>query len=91
MLAIGMALVHAPAVIILDEPSIGLAPNLVARMMASIQSINERFGTAILMVEQNVKYSLPIADRVVVLKTGRKVYDGPPAALADRVELMKLF
>jgi branched-chain amino acid transport system ATP-binding protein len=91
MLAIGMALIHAPAVIILDEPSIGLAPNLVARMMASIQSINERFGTSILMVEQNVKYSLPIADRVVVLKTGRKVYDGPPAALADRVELMKLF
>lgn len=91
MLAIGMALMHAPKVMILDEPSIGLAPNLVDRVMRSVRTINAEFGTAILMVEQNVKYSLPIADRVAVLKTGRKIYDGPPDPLEDRVELMKLF
>lgn len=91
MLAIGMALMHKPSVMILDEPSIGLAPNLVERVMTSIQTINREFGTAILMVEQNVRYGLPIAHRVAVLKTGRKVYDGPPEPLEDRVELMKLF
>ncbi|MGE0725916.1 MAG: ABC transporter ATP-binding protein [Alphaproteobacteria bacterium] len=91
MLAIGMALMHAPRLIILDEPSIGLAPNLVDKVMESIRYVNKTLGTTILMVEQNVKYSLPIADRVAVLKTGRKIYDGPPDPLHDRVELLKLF
>jgi branched-chain amino acid transport system ATP-binding protein len=91
MLAIGMALMHAPRLIILDEPSIGLAPNLVDKVMQAIREVNRRFGTTIVMVEQNVRYSLPIADRVTVLKTGLKIYDGPPGPLHDRVELMKLF
>jgi branched-chain amino acid transport system ATP-binding protein len=91
MLAIGMALMHAPRLIILDEPSIGLAPNLVDKVMQAIREVNQRFGTTIVMVEQNVRYSLPIADRVAVLKTGLKIYDGPPDLLHDRVELMKLF
>lgn len=91
MLAIGMALMHAPRLMILDEPSIGLAPNLVDKVMQAIRTINQRFGTTILMVEQNVRYSLPIADRVAVLKTGLKIYDGSPEPLHDRVELMKLF
>ena len=91
MLAIGMALMHAPRLIILDEPSIGLAPNLVDKVMQAIREVNRRFGTTIVMVEQNVRYSLPIADRVAVLKTGLKIYDGLPDPLHDRVELMKLF
>ncbi len=91
MLAIGMALMHAPRLVILDEPSIALAPNLVDKMMQTVRDVNQRFGTTILMVEQNVRYSLPIADRVCVLKTGVKIYDGPPGPLHDRVELMKLF
>jgi branched-chain amino acid transport system ATP-binding protein len=91
MLAIGMALMHAPRLMILDEPSLGLAPNLVDKVMEAIRTVNQRFGTTILMVEQNVRSTLPIADRVCVLKTGLKIYDGPPGPLHDRVELMKLF
>jgi branched-chain amino acid transport system ATP-binding protein len=91
MLAIGMALMHAPRLMILDEPSLGLAPNLVDKVMQSIRAVNRRFGTAILMVEQNVRAILPIADRVAVIKTGIKIYDGPPDPLHDRVELLKLF
>jgi branched-chain amino acid transport system ATP-binding protein len=91
MLAIGMALMHAPRLLILDEPSIGLAPNLVERVMASIKEINERFGTTILMIEQNVPLSLPIAHRAAVIKTGEVVYEGAPEPLGDHVKLMQLF
>jgi branched-chain amino acid transport system ATP-binding protein len=91
MLAIGIALMQGPRILMLDEPSIGLAPILVDRVMAAIKVINQSMGIAILMVEQDVKASLPIADRVMVVKTGRKIYDGPVAPLRDQVELMKLF
>lgn len=91
MLAIGMALMHAPRVLILDEPSIGLAPNLVERVMQSIAEINARFGASILMVEQNVQHALPIAHRAAVIKTGAVVYDGDPEPLRDHVRLMQLY
>jgi branched-chain amino acid transport system ATP-binding protein len=75
---------------IADEPSIGLAPNLVERVMQSVVSINRRFGTSIIMVEQNVQLSLAIASRALVIKTGRVVYEGEVEPLRDHVELMKL-
>ena len=91
MLAIGIALMHTPRLILLDEPSIGLAPNLVEKVMQSVAEINRALGATILIIEQNVKASLPIAHRVAVLKTGRKIYDGAPEPLADHVRLMELF
>ncbi len=91
MLAIGIALMQAPRFLVLDEPSIGLAPNLVEKVMQSVVQINRSIGTTILMVEQNVKASLPIAHRAVVFKTGRKIYDADPGPLSDHRRLMELF
>ena len=91
MLAIGIALMQAPRLLLLDEPSIGLAPNLVEKVMHSVQRINRELGTTIMVVEQNVKASLPIAHRVAIFKTGRKVYDGAPEPLQDPVALMAYF
>jgi len=91
MLAIGMALMSNPCFLILDEPSIGLAPKLVDRVMRSIREINERFGVTVLIVEQNVHAGLSLAHRVVVMKTGQKIYDGDPAPMHDHVNLMTYF
>ncbi len=91
MLAIGIALMHAPRFMLLDEPSIGLAPNLVDKVMQSVVEINRTLGTTILIIEQNVKASLPIAQRAAVFKTGQKIYDGDPAPLNDPVKLMEMF
>jgi branched-chain amino acid transport system ATP-binding protein len=91
MLAIGMALMPAPRLLILDEPSIGLAPLLVERVMESIREINENYGTTILLVEQNPRLALKIAARAVVMNRGAKIYDGVPEVLADERKLLELF
>jgi branched-chain amino acid transport system ATP-binding protein len=91
MLAIGMAMMSQPRVLVLDEPSIGLAPQLVERVMASIRTINATYHTSILMVEQNLRHCLATASRAIILNRGEKVFDGPTSELADNSALLKLF
>jgi len=91
MLALGMALVLRPQLLLLDEPSLGLAPLLVQRVLETVVEINRRFKTAVLLVEQNVKQALQIARRVYVMKVGQVVYAGPPESLAQAQRLWQLF
>ncbi len=81
MLAIGRALMSNPRLLLLDEPSMGLAPVLVNQILATLASLR-RDGVTILLVEQNVAAALAIADRAYVLETGRIVLDGKAADLA---------
>ena len=86
MLAIGRALMARPKVLLLDEPSMGLAPMLVQQIFSIIQEINRR-GTTVLLVEQNAQQALQIADRAYVLETGRIVKSAPARDLLDDPEV----
>ena len=81
MVAVGIALMQRPRLMMMDEPSIGLAPVLVQRVLEAAREINQRFGTAIVLVEQNIKSALALASRAYVMKSGRIVLDTPAAAL----------
>jgi branched-chain amino acid transport system ATP-binding protein len=80
MLAIGRALMAQPRLLLLDEPSMGLAPRLVAEIFACVRALRAA-DTALLLVEQNARAALAIADRAYVLETGRVVLSGTGAAL----------
>jgi branched-chain amino acid transport system ATP-binding protein len=81
MVAVGMALMPRPRLMMMDEPSIGLAPVLVQRVLETARQINRRFGTTIILVEQNIKTALGVADRAYVMKSGRVVLEKPAAEL----------
>jgi branched-chain amino acid transport system ATP-binding protein len=81
MLAIGRALMARPRLLLLDEPSLGLAPRLVGEILAVIRRVNAD-GVAVLLVEQNARAALALASRGYVLETGRVVASGPSATLA---------
>ena len=78
MLALGLAILGTPRCLLLDEPSIGLAPNLVERLFAQFHSICKTHGVGAILVEQNVAAALTIADRVVIMNNGQIVFDGLP-------------
>jgi branched-chain amino acid transport system ATP-binding protein len=82
MLSIGRALMGRPKLILLDEPSLGLAPQLAARIMGVLRSLRERTGLTVLLVEQNARSALSVADSGIVLNLGRVVAAGDPARLA---------
>jgi branched-chain amino acid transport system ATP-binding protein len=78
MLALGLALLGAPKCILLDEPSIGLAPNLVERMFKQVREVCKSHAMTAILVEQNVAAAMRIADRVLIMNSGRIVFDGLP-------------
>jgi len=82
MLAIGRALMGNPRVLLLDEPSEGLAPLIVAEVGRTIHRLKEE-GQSIVLVEQNLKLALEVADQAVILNTGRCVFDGSAAELSS--------
>lgn len=90
MLAIGRALMARPKLLLMDEPSMGLAPILVKEIFKIIREINNE-GTTILLVEQNARMALSIANRAYVLETGRITLEGPATKLADDPQVQKAY
>ena len=90
MLAMGRALMAKPSILLLDEPSMGLSPLLVSEIFHIIQEINDK-GTTILLVEQNAKRALAIADRAYVLETGKITLEGTGEELANDERVQKAY
>lgn len=91
MVSIGRALLSRPRCLLMDEPSIGLAPKLFQDLCGPIRELQQKTGMSILLVEQNVKEALKISDRVVVMKSGRMTWEGQPSELSDNKKLMELY
>jgi branched-chain amino acid transport system ATP-binding protein len=87
MVAIGRALLGGPGLVLLDEPSQGLAPKLVQDVMGTIARLKNE-GISVLVVEQNVRSALAVCDRAYVIRTGKVVYDGSAKALLDDARLL---
>ena len=90
MLAIARALIGDPKLLLLDEPTASLAPNLVSEIMQKLIQIKES-GTSILLVEQNAKKSLAISDRCYVLAMGKNFFDGKASEVINNKELGRMF
>ena len=90
MLTMGRALMSKPKLLMLDEPSMGLSPLLVKEIFRIIQDINKQ-GTTVLLVEQNAKMALAIADRAYVLETGKIILEGTGAELAASEQVRKAY
>ena len=91
MLAIGRALMAHPKLIMLDEPSLGLAPLLVEEIFRIIKRINQEQRTTILLVEQNARLALDAADHAYIMENGRIVLDGAPADLKDNADVREFY
>jgi branched-chain amino acid transport system ATP-binding protein len=91
ILALGMALMTQPSILLLDEPSTGLAPVIVRDVMASLCKINRETGTTVVIVEQNIPATLTVVGRALVLKSGRLVFDGASRELERKEDLWAWF
>lgn len=91
MLAMAMALIRRPRVMLFDEPTASLSPKLADEVLAKIRELRDGFGMTVVLVEQNVRRALGIGDRVYVLANGRNVFDGGPDELLSHPDLTKLY
>jgi branched-chain amino acid transport system ATP-binding protein len=91
MLAIARALMSSPRLLLVDEPSVGLAPNLVSRTIATIEELKRKHGLTVLMAEQNFHQAIRIADRGYVIVHGEIVFEGNTAAELEQNPLVKSY
>lgn len=91
MLAIGRAMMTRPKLLLLDEPSMGLAPLVVQEIFRVIEDLRQQHGTTVLLVEQNAKAALRLADRGYVLETGKVVLEGDAAELLENHEVQRAY
>jgi branched-chain amino acid transport system ATP-binding protein len=91
MLAIGRTLMARPTVLLLDEPSMGLAPIMVSQIYEKIKELNQSEGLSILLVEQNARMALGLAQRGYVVETGRMVMEGPTSELKASNEIQRAY
>lgn len=91
MLAIGRALMAKPKLLMLDEPSLGLAPLLVQEIFGRIKSLNVELGLTVLLVEQNANQALGIADHGYIMEQGRIVLDGPALELRENPDVKEFY
>jgi len=90
MLSLARALVSDPSFILLDEPSAGLSPAMVIETLERITALTKR-GVGILMVEQNIREAMPIADKIYILAAGTKRFEGSPSDLRDDRQIMDIY
>lgn len=91
MVSIGRALLAQPRCLMMDEPSIGLAPKLFHDLLQPIRALQQQEKMSILLIEQNVREALKISDRVAVMKAGSIILDTSPGELSDNARLMELY
>ena len=91
MLALGRAMMQRPRLLMVDEPSLGLAPLVVAEIFRILKELNERDGTTILIVEQNARNSLAAANRAYVLETGHVAYEGSSESLMQHEAIRRSY
>lgn len=91
MLAIGRALMAKPKLLLLDEPSLGLAPLLVEEIFSIVRRVNQEEGVTILLVEQNARAALSIAQHGYILENGRIVMDGEATALLQNPDVQEFY
>lgn len=91
MMVIGRALMASPKLMLLDEPSLGLAPMVVSEIFHILKRINQQYGTTMLVVEQNARAALSLADYGFVMESGRVVLDGEAEKLADNEDVREFY
>ena len=91
MLAMGMALIRRPTVMLFDEPTASLSPKLAMEVLAKIRQMRDEFGISVILVEQNVKRALKIGDSAYLLANGKNIFNGTPEDLLAHRELGRLY
>ncbi|MFN3406946.1 MAG: ATP-binding cassette domain-containing protein, partial [Caldimicrobium sp.] len=91
ILAIARALMGNPKLLLLDEPSMGIAPNLVLEIFQHIKRLKRDYNLSILLVEQNARLALKISDRAYVLETGKIIYEGDSTSLMQNPEIQRAY